>query len=474
MNPTFLSRRSILTTAGQGLGALALSALLGEREARAAQPKIDLPVKARRAIWLFMGGGPSHLDLFDYKPGLAAMFNQDLPESVRGTQRLTTMTSGQDRFPIAPSLFKFSQQGQSGTWVSELLPWTAKLADDIAVIKTLNTESINHEPAMLAINTGSQLAGKPSVGAWFSYGLGSLNDNLPTFVVMTSLFSQHVLVQALSSRLWSSSFLPSIHAGVTVRSTGDPVLFVQNPGGIDNATRRLSLDAIQALNRRQLGRIGDPETAARIDELEMAFRMQSAVPALVDTSKETAATLALYGDSVNHPGTFANNCLLARRMIEQNVRFVQIYHRGWDSHDNLPTRHPAQCQDVDQACYGLVTDLKSRGLLDDTLVIWCGEFGRTVYSQGELTATNYGRDHHPRCFSAWLAGGGIKPGIVYGETDDFGYNVVQNPVALRDLHATLLQQFGLDQQKLSVTYQGLDQKLVGVGPPAQVVSGILR
>jgi len=470
-------RRRFLLGGGAGLGALAFESMLrragGSGAAQAQGAGLDFPAKAKRAIWLFMAGGPSHLDLLDYKPDLASKFDTDLPESVRGTQRLSTMTAGMGRYPVAPSVFKFKQYGQSGTWFSELLPWTARLADDLAVIRTVNSESVNHDPAMLAMLTGSQLTGKPSVGAWLSYGLGSLNQNLPTFVVMTSLFSQHVLVQALSNRLWDSSFLPSVHAGVTVRSTGDPILFVRDPAGMDTATRRAMLDATRDMNAIQSQRLHDPVTQARIDEYEMAYRMQSAVPELTDLSGETAATRALYGDAVDTPGSFASNCLLARRMLERDVRFVQIFHRGWDSHDSLPLRHPAQCLDVDQACYGLVTDLKQRGLLEDTLVVWGGEFGRTVFSQGELTADTYGRDHHPRCFSMWVAGGGIKPGTVYGTTDDFGYNVVDGSVPLRDLHATLLHQFGIDHDRLTVNYQGLNQKLVGVDHPAHVVTGIL-
>jgi hypothetical protein len=472
-----MRRRRLLALGGQGVAGLALESMLrgtGARPAvaQAATPAM-LPVKAKRAVWLFMAGGPSHLDLFDYKPGLKARFNEDLPPSVRGMQRLTTMTSGQARFPVAPSVFAFKQNGASGTWVSELLPWTAKIADDIAVVKTVSSESINHDPAMMAIHTGSQIAGKPSMGAWLSYGLGSMNENLPTFVVMTSLFSQHVLVQALSNKLWGSAFLPSVHAGVTVRGAGSPVLYLSNPAGIDTGVRRTMLDATQALNRRQAARLADPQISSRIDQYEMAFRMQSAVPELTDISGETATTRALYGNSVDTPGTFAANCLMARRMLERGVRFVQIYHRGWDSHGQLPMRHAAQCLDVDQGCYGLVTDLKQRGLLDDTLVIWGGEFGRTVYSQGELTNTDYGRDHHPLSFSMWMAGGGIKPGITYGQSDDFGYNAVADPVPLRDLHATVLHQFGLDHNKLTLRYQGLDQKLVGVDKPANVVRGLL-
>jgi hypothetical protein len=473
------NRRRFLGATAQGLGALAVGSMLraGSDTARAEAampPGPTLPVKAKRAIWLFMAGGPSHLDLFDYKPGLKDRFNQNVPASVMGNQKSSTMSSGQSRFPVAPSAFAFSQYGQSGLWVSEALPWTAKLADDIAVIKTVSADSVNHDPAMLSIMTGSIQAGKPSVGSWLSYGLGSLNQNLPTFVVMTSLFSQHVLVQALSSRLWGAGFLPSVHSAVPVRSPGDPVAYLANPAGVPTSVRRDMLDALGTLNQRQAGLLGDTETASRIEQYEMAFRMQSAVPDLVDLSGESQATLALYGDSVNTPGSFAANCLLARRMLERDVRFVQIYHRGWDSHSSLPTRHRAQCADVDQACYGLVTDLKQRGLLDDTLVIWGGEFGRTVYCQGDLSADDYGRDHHPYCFSMWMAGGGVQPGITYGETDDYGFNATSNPVALRDLHATVLHQFGIDHNSLGVVYQGLFQRLVGIDKPAQVVTGILK
>jgi len=468
-----LHRRSFLASTASGLGGLALASLCGGGKQAAATFEPPLPVKAKRAIWLFMAGGPSQLDLLDYKPGLAARFNQDLPKSVRGSQRLSTMTSGQSRFPIAPSVFSFAQHGQSGTWVSELLPHTAKLADDIAVIKTISSEAVNHDPAMLAMMTGSQLAGKPSVGAWLSYGLGSLNQNLPTFVVMTPTFSQHVLVQALSSRLWDSAFLPALHAGVAVRPEGDPVLFLKDQAGLDASVRRNMLDTTRALNQHRYEALQDPRILTRIEQFEMAFRMQSAVPDLVSMGGESQATRDLYGASVDAPGTFAQSCLLARRMLERDVRFVQIFHRGWDSHDALPMRHRAQCAEVDQACYGLVTDLKQRGLLDDTLVIWGGEFGRTVFSQGDLTAETYGRDHHPGCFSMWMAGAGIKPGITYGETDDFGYNIASGGVPLCNLHATLLHQFGLEHDRLSVLYQGLLQKLVGVEAPAHVVDGLL-
>lgn len=476
-----LNRRSLLKAGGAGLAGVALEAMLrqagGGGVAHAAVPGTDFPAKAKRAIWLFMAGGPSQLDLFDYKPDLTQWYGKPLPDSVRGTQRLTKDLAARGTLYVSPSMFRFSQSGQSGTWFSELVPNIARLADDIAVIKTVNTEAVNHDPAMLAMMTGSQLAGKPSAASWLSYGLGSMNADLPTFVVMTSTFADHSQVQALSERLWGNFFLPASTAGVTLRTPGTPVLYLADPPGMTRGDRRAVLDTTKAMNQRRLQRFGQAETSARIDQYEMAFRMQSAVPALTDLAGESESTRALYGPEVNTPGTFAANCLLARRMLERDVRFVQIFHRGWDSHDGLPPKHIAQCRDIDQACYGLVTDLKQRGLLEDTLVIWGGEFGRSVYSQGpagSFTETNYGRDHHPRCFSMWMAGAGIKPGIVHGETDEFSFNVVKDSVPLRDLHATVLQQFGLDHNRLTVRFQGLDQKLVGVDGPAQVVQGILR
>ena len=475
-----LSRRAFLGTSA-GLGQIALASMLGGDTVAAPGTGPDggakpphFPAKAKRAIWLFMAGAPSQLDLFDYKPGLAAMFDTDLPASVRGTQRLTTMTSQQARLPIAPSLFKFAQHGNSGAWVSELLPNTARMVDDLAIVRTVQTDAINHEPATLFINTGSELPGKPAIGSWLSYGLGSLNQNLPTFVVMTSRYPAGANAQALSSRMWGAGILPAHHAGVPIRGVGDPILYLQDPPGVDRVARRLMLDGLQGLNRHRSGKVGDPEVASRIEQYEMAFRMQSAVPELTDLSGETAATQELYGEDVKTPGTFAANCLLARRMLERGVRFVQIYHRGWDSHFDLPAAHPPQCRDVDRGCFGLIQDLKARGLLEDTLVIWGGEFGRTVYSQGELTNTNYGRDHHARCFTMWLAGAGVRPGVVYGETDDFSYNVVRDPVHLRDMHATVLNQFGLDPARLGVLHQGLFEKLIAVGHPAQAVQGILK
>jgi hypothetical protein len=398
-------------------------------------------------------------------------FDEDLPESVRQGQRLTTMTSNQTRFPLAPSKFRFARHGQNGTWVSELLPWTARLVDDIAVVKTMHTEAINHDPAVTYICTGSQIPGRASLGAWLSYGLGSANENLPAFVVMTPTWTRNN-DQALYNRLWGSGFLPARHQGVALRSSGDPVLFLSNPEGVSAETRRRMLDGLNRLNQRQLDEVGDPETQARIAQYEMAFRMQSSVPELMNVANEPRHVRELYGPEVERPGSFAASCLLARRLAERGVRFTQIFHRGWDQHANVATDLPLQCRDVDQACYGLVTDLKQRGMLDDTLVIWGGEFGRTVYCQGRLTRENYGRDHHPRCFSVWLTGGGIKPGMVWGETDDFSYNIVRDPVHIHDLNATILHCLGIDHRRLSYRVQGLDVRLTGV-EEQHPVTGIL-
>jgi len=412
------------------------------------------------------------MDMWDYKPKMADMFDKDLPESVRNGQRLTTMTSGQTRFPIAPSKYKFAQHGKCGRWVSELLPWTAKIVDDLAVVKSLWTEAINHDPAVTYICTGQQQPGRPSIGAWLSYGLGTMNRNLPAFVVMTASWTGRKEAQAIYNRLWGTGPLPSKYQGVALRSQGDPVLFLSNPDGVDPATRRRMLDALARLNEKQAEEVGDPETQARIAQYEMAFRMQSSVPELMDLSKESKQTLDMYGPDVHKPGTFAASCLLARRLVERDVRFVQIFHRGWDQHFNVGGDLPNQCKDVDQACYALITDLKRRGLLDDTLVVWGGEFGRTIYCQGNLTRDNYGRDHHPRCFTWWFAGGGTKPGIEYGETDDFSYNVVKDPVHIHDLNATILHILGIDHKRLSVKFQGLDVRLTGVEEHAPV-KGIL-
>jgi hypothetical protein len=460
---TALTRRAFFGQSALGLGAAALSTMLPGRAA--AEPIAGLPhfaPTAKRAIFLLMNGGPSQLDLFDHKPKLADQFDKELPDSIRKGQRLTTMTSGQVRFPLAPSKFKFAQHGKAGLWVSELLPWTAKLADELTVVKSLHTEAINHDPAVTYLCTGNQIPGKPSLGAWLSYGLGTMNKDLPDFVVMTPSWSGRKEAQAIYNRLWSAGFLPSKHQGVALRSQGDPVLFLSNPDGVDASTRRTMLDALGKLNQQHFDQLADPETQTRITQYEMAFRMQTSVPDLMDLSKEDKKTLDLYGPDVTKPGTFAASCLLARRLVERDVRFVQLFHRGWDQHANIAGDLPNQCRDVDQACYALVTDLKQRGLLKDTLVVWTGEFGRTVYCQGGLTKANYGRDHHPRCWTMWMAGGGLKPGYAHGETDDFSYNVVKDPVHLHDLNATILHCLGIDHKRFAVKFQGLDQRLTGV------------
>jgi hypothetical protein len=411
------------------------------------------------------------MDLFDYKPRLKDSFDHDLPPSVREGQRLTTMTSGQDRFPVAPTKFRFDRRGQAGAWVSELLPWTARVADDLCFIKTLHTDAINHDPAVTLICTGNQIPGRASLGAWLSYGLGSANHNLPAFVVMTPSWTRGD-DQALYQRLWGAGFLPGQYAGVALRTQGDPVLFLSNPPGVDAQSRRRMLDALGRLNQRRLEEVGDAETRTRIEQYEMAFRMQTSVPELLDLSGETRKTLDLYGPEASRPGTFAASCLLARRLAERDVRFVQIFHRGWDQHDHIARDLPIQCRDIDHACYGLITDLKQRGMLEETLVIWAGEFGRTVYCQGTLTHEDYGRDHHPRCFTVWMAGGGIRPGLTYGETDDFSYNIVRDPVHVHDLNATILHCLGIDHKRLTYRVQGLDMRLTGV-EEHQVVRGVL-
>jgi hypothetical protein len=470
-----VNRRQFFRQNAMGLGGLALGSLLagGLGRALAAPAQPALPGKAKRCIYLSMIGAPSQFETFDYKPELAKRFDQDLPDSVRNGQRVTGMTAGQKRFPVAPSAYAFQQHGQSGAWVSEILPHTAKMVDDLAIIRTMNTEAINHEPANMLSYTGNMVPGKASLGSWLSYGLGSANEDLPTFVVLHARHSNPGSnVQAISARLWASGFLPTQHAGVTFRSAGDPVLYLRDPEGVSRATRRKMLDGLAELNEMTYQAAGDPETAARLKQYEMAFRMQASVPELADLSKETPATFDLYGPDSRDRGTFANSCLTARRLVERGVRFVQIFHRGWDQHGNLPNDIKQQCKDIDRAAWALIQDLKQRGMLEDTLVVWGGEFGRTVYSQGTLTKTNYGRDHHPRNFCIWAAGAGIKGGTVHGETDEFSYNVVKDPVHVRDLHATILNRFGLDHDKLLFKYQGLDQKLVGV-VPAKVIKGIL-
>ncbi|MEN9676159.1 MAG: hypothetical protein RIS76_2055 [Verrucomicrobiota bacterium] len=418
--------------------------------------------RAKSVIYLHMNGAPSQLDLWDYKPKLQDQFDKDLPDSIRMGQRITTMTSGQSRLPVAPSMFKFSQHGKSGMWVSELLPHTAGIVDDLALIKTVHTNAINHDPACTFVMTGSEVPGKASLGSWLAYGLGSENNDLPAFVVLTPNWSSKASAQALFTRMWSSGFLPTKYSGVTLRAVGDPVLFLQNPPGVTRDDRRTLLDSLNRLNEASFGRIGDPEIETRIAQYEMAFRMQTSVPDLVDFTSESPATIELYGPDVKKSGSFAASALLARRMVERGVRCVQILHRGWDQHGSLPSEIRAQCQDIDQASAALIKDLRQRGLLDETLVIWGGEFGRTVYSQGTLKRDDYGRDHHPKNFCMWMAGGGIKGGVVYGETDDFSYNPVENPVHINELNATLLHCLGIDHRRFTFKSQGLDQRLTGV------------
>lgn len=467
------NRRQFLDHARLGLGALALGSLAGQNSVIGSptetNTKLDalakglhFPARAKRIIYLFQSGAPSQLDLFDCKPKLEGMLGEELPESVRMGQRLTTMTSNQRKFPLAASIFKFAQHGQSGAWFSELLPHTAAMADDMCVVRSMVTEAINHDPAITFFQTGSQLAGRPSMGAWFAFGLGSMNENLPAFAVMISRGTGRLATQPLYERLWGTGFLPTKYQGVKLRSGKDPVLYLANPAGCSRELRRQMLDDLANLNESAYQRAGDPEIRTRIDQYELAFRMQVSVPDLTDISDEPEHILEMYGPDVRKPGTYARNCLLARRLAERDVRFIQLYHMGWDQHDNLPDHITKQCRDTDQPSAALVRDLKQRGLLDDTLVIWGGEFGRTVYSQGELTTTNYGRDHHPRCFTIWLAGGGIKPGSVYGMTDDFSYNIVDRPVEVFDLNATVMHLMGVDHKRLTYKFQGRDFRLTDV------------
>jgi hypothetical protein len=462
-----LTRRHFFGRSATGIGTAALASLLNPQLFAAAQDRGVLgrphvAPRAKRVIYLFMSGAPSQIDLFDYKPQMEAMFDQDLPESIRQGQRLTTMTSGQARFPIAPSLFKFQQHGQSGAWVSELLPHMSNVVDDLAVVKSVHTEAINHDPAITYIQTGAQIPGRPSMGAWVSYGLGSENQDLPTFVVLHSRWSAKRDAQALYERLWGAGFLPTRHAGVSLRSQGDPVLYLSNPPGVTPSRRRRMLDGLRELNERQYGLYGDPEIETRIAQYEMAYRMQTSIPELTDLSNEPQSVLDMYGPEVLKPGTFAANCLLARRLAERNVKFIQVFIRGWDQHGDLPRDLRLQCGDVDQPTAALIRDLKMKGLLDDTLVVWGGEFGRTIYCQGNLTKTDYGRDHHPRCFTVLMAGGGIKPGITYGRTDDFSYNIDENPVHIHDLNATILHCLGIHHERLTYRYQGRDFRLTDV------------
>lgn len=467
-----LTRRHFFGKGATGLGIAGLAHLL-RAEAPAHTGLPDLPhfaARAKHIIYLFQSGGPSQIDLFDHKPRLDELHGTELPDSVRRGQRLTGMTASQKTFPVHRTWFDFRQHGESGAWVSELLPFTAGIADRLSFIRTMHTEAINHDPAVTLFQTGAQLAGRPSIGAWLAYGLGSENEDLPAFVVMTSRGSGRV-GQALYTRLWGSGFLPSRFQGVKFRSQGDPVLFLSNPTGVTRGRRRMFLDDLMALNRIQQEEFSDPEIETRIAQYEMAFRMQASVPDLMDFSNEPESTYKLYGEDARKPGTYARHCLVARRLVEQGVRFVQLFHRGWDQHRALPEQLAKQCADTDQASAALVMDLDRRGLLDETLVVWGGEFGRTVYCQGKMTERTYGRDHHPRCFTIWLAGGGVKPGLTYGETDEFSYNAVSNPVHVHDLHATLLHQVGVDHTRLTHRYQGRQFRLTDVG--GQVVRELI-
>lgn len=456
-----MQRRGILQTA-------ALASLMGVANACGTAPAPGpltpphFQPRAKRVIYLFQSGAPSQLDLFDHKPGLRNLRGTELPDSIRGSQRLTGMTSRQPSFPIAPSKYRFRQHGESGAWFSELLPHTARVADELCIVKTVHTEAINHDPAVTFFQTGAQLAGRPSIGAWLSWGLGAENSNLPAFVAMISQGSGNPNDQPLYDRLWGSGFLPSQYQGVKFRSSGDPVLFLSNPAGVDAGLRRGLLDDLAELNRQKLVDVSDPEIATRTAQYELAFRMQTSVPELTNTSSEPNHIFDLYGPDSRTPGTFAANCLLARRLAERGVRFIQLFHRGWDQHLNLPRQIEGQCRDTDQPAAALLQDLRQRGLLDETLVIWGGEFGRTVYCQGQLTAENYGRDHHPRCFTVWMAGGGIRPGMTRGETDDFSYNIVQHPVHVHDLHATILHALGIDHTRLVYRFQGRYFRLTDV------------
>jgi Protein of unknown function (DUF1501) len=472
---TAMTRRRFFqrNTVGIAIGIPALAVLLtkdGFAADTATDPKtgglVGLPhfsPKAKRVIFLHQSGAPSQMELFDYKPGLVNLQGKDLPDSVRMGQRITGMTSGQSSFPVAPSIFKFNQYGRSNTWISELLPYHGKIVDDITIIKSTYTEAINHDPAITFVQTGFQQPGRPSMGAWVTYGLGSENQNLPAFVVMVSQANALNPDQPLFSRLWGSGFLSSRYQGVKFRASGDAVLYLSNPPGVPSPTRRRMLDGIAKLNRLLAEKYGDPEIDTRVAQYEMAYRMQTSVPDLMDLSKESESTFELYGPDSRKPGTYAANCLLARRLAERGVRFIQLYHRGWDQHNDLPRDIALQCKGVDQPSAALVLDLKQRGMLDDTLVIWAGEFGRTVYCQGKLSATNYGRDHHPRCFAIWMAGGGIQRGLSVGKTDDFSYNILEDPVHVHDLQATILHCLGIDHLRLTYKFQGRDFRLTDVG-----------
>lgn len=477
---TALNRRSFLGHSAHGiLGAASLHTLLNSGKALAkpqrANPGLpELPhfaPKAKRVIYLFMAGGPSHIDLFDYKPVMQELHGQELPDSVRKGQRLTGMTSGQKSFPCVAPMFNFERKGERGTWINtDLLPHTSEIVDKLAIIRTMNTEAINHDPAITYINTGTQQLGRPSMGAWLSYGLGSLSENLPSYVTFISVGASPG--QALYSRLWGSGFLPSKHQGVQFRSGADPVLYLSNPAGMDRGLRGAMLDGLESINQEHFERTGDPEIQARISQYEMAFRMQASVPDLMAIDNEPESTFELYGPQSKNKGSFASNCILARRLAERGVRFIQLFHRGWDQHGNLPNALKTNTTGTDQPAAALVKDLEQRGMLEDTIVIFGGEFGRTIYSQGKLTKDNYGRDHHGRCFSTWVTGGGFQPGIDYGETDDHAYNIVRDPVHINDLNATVLHNLGIDHERFTFKYQGLDARLTGV-EGAKIVRGLL-
>jgi hypothetical protein len=494
MNPlldylTHQTRRQFFGDTGLRLGGLALATMMGQSAlsstARAEAPKAPdarpfppLPgmphfkPRAKQLIYLHMNGGPCQMDMWDYKPGLKDFFGKDLPKDIQNGQRLSTMTSGQGKFPVAPSIFKFNQHGRSGMWVSEVMKHSPRIVDEISLVRSVHTNAINHDPACTFVMSGSEQPGKPSIGSWLSYGLGSDSNDLPSFVVFTPRFPGTGNGQALYNRMWGSGFLPSRFSGVALRGVGDPVLYVKNPDGIDATDRRTMLDALGKLNQKNLDRMGDPEIQTRIAQYEMAFRMQTSVPDLVDLSNEPQHILDMYGPNVKTPGTYTHSAIMARRLIERGVRVVQLLHRGWDQHDNIPVALKNQVEDTDQANAALVLDLKQRGLLDSTLVVWGGEFGRTVYSQGTLNDKTYGRDHHPRNFCMWMAGGGVKGGHVHGETDDFSYNITKDPVHVNEINATIMHCMGIDNEKFSVKFQGLDQRLTGV-ESAKPVKAIL-
>ena len=468
-----MNRRHFFSKTATGIGGMALGSLLNQSLFAADEKKTfpNFAPKAKRIIYLFQSGAPSQMDLFDYKPEMKKMYDTELPDSIRRGQRLTGMTVGQKRFPVAPSIFEFKQHGQSGAWVSELMPNVARIADKLCFIKSMHTEAINHDPAITFFQTGSQIAGRPSIGAWLSYGLGSMNEDLPAFVSMVSTGTGRPGGQPLYDRLWGSGFLPTTHQGVKFRGIGDPVLYLNNPDGIDATTRRRMLDDLNAINQRKYEEAGDPEIATRIAQYELAYRMQTSVPELTDLSDEPDTTFEAYGPESRKRGTYASNCIMARRLIERDVRFVQLFHMGWDQHKTLPKQIKGQCYDTDQATAALIEDLEQRGLLEDTLIVWGGEFGRTIYSQGTLTETNYGRDHHPRCFTIFLTGAGIKPGMTLGATDEYCYNITQDPVHVHDLHATILHILGIDHKRLTFKFQGRHFRLTDVH--GKLVKGIL-